>query len=164
MVLFVCVVDSHRLPGFQIAFNVEAFQWITSGKNATSKLQNMHSALERYLIYDGTTKIMVTHQPCLWLDPVPRLVSTTLPSKSPQADIFLINSPCCKWPQQKIWYIMIHPYNYPYVFLHLQLITYQVFFATRFRSPGFWPWDQFGWFHQTKVLAQMDFMQQLGIP
>lgn len=126
MVLFVCVVDSHRLPGFQIAFNVEAFQWITSAKNATSKLQNLHLALERHLIYDGTTKIMVTHQPCWWLDPVPRLVSTTLPSKSPQADIFLINSPFCKWPQQKIWYIMIHPYNYPYVFLHLQLITYQV--------------------------------------
>lgn len=92
-------------------------------KNATSKLQNMHSALERHLIYDGTTKIMVTHQPCLWLDPVPRLVSTTLPSKSPQADIFLINSPFCKWPQQKIRYI---PIIYPYIFLHVQLITYQV--------------------------------------
>lgn len=68
---------------------------------------NMHLALERHLIYDGTTKIMVTHQPCWWLDPVPRLVSTTLPSKSPQADIFLINSPFCKWPQQKIRYIPI---------------------------------------------------------
>ena len=26
---------------------------------------------------------------------------------------------------------LIHPYNYPYVFLHLQLITYQVFFCNQ---------------------------------
>ena len=111
VVLFACDVDSHRLPAFQINFNVEAFQLITCAKNIISKLQNMH--LERS--WKGTWSMMeppkswshINHVDgwILYPDWFPQLFGQL---ESSQADFFLVNSPF----ENDLKKIPIHPFQH----------------------------------------------------